>query len=249
MSPSGIRKLSGIVLLVAVQGLAGCGRSAPSSPSAPSPAPQPVTQLTPTLVVFSEKASGFSTSDVRDVQEQILQFTAGELIWTADGTRLSGYPVYGHDFSDGPRFFITGPICPQGCEFEVRFGTKDGERRAYLTVDYGHYNPGTVVDVEVVAGALVVTQTSVFPPGTPTLSGMITELTPAGPIPVEGVKVYRSMTTGWQDTTTDKNGFYRMFGMFDGTGAVSVIKEGFQTERRDVLINGDTRFDIALVRQ
>lgn len=106
-------------------------------------------------------------SDLRDVQEQILHFIAGDLIWTADGTRLSGYQLSSNDFGDGPRYFISGAICPEGCAFEVRFGTNDGERRAYLTVDYGHENPGTVVDVEVAAGALVVTQTSVFPPGTP----------------------------------------------------------------------------------
>ena len=51
-------------------------------------------------------------------------------------------------------------ICSQGCAFVVRFGIKDGKRRAYVTVDYGHDNPGTLVDVEVANAALVVTQTN-----------------------------------------------------------------------------------------
>ena len=128
-------------------------RTQASSPSAPK---------APSLVVFTEPQSQprFSTTDLRDAQDQIVQFNvAGELIWTADGTRLSGYRV-GQDGWGNLQYWIEGKICPQGCAFVVRFGTKDGERRAYLTVDYGHDNPGTVVDVEVEGGALVVSQTS-----------------------------------------------------------------------------------------
>ena len=47
-----------------------------------------------------------------------------------------------------------GHVCE--CEFEVRFGTENGERRAYLTADWGHDNPGTVVDLAVTGGTLVV---------------------------------------------------------------------------------------------
>jgi len=58
----------GIVLLVLAQGLTGCSGSGSSSvPSGPSPLLQP----TPIqLAVFTDPASGFSTSDVRDVDEQ-----------------------------------------------------------------------------------------------------------------------------------------------------------------------------------
>jgi hypothetical protein len=80
-------------------------------------------------------------------------------IWTADGTRLPGYRLE-HGYQGAS--FITGKICAEGCAFEVRFGTRNGERRAYLTADYGHDNPGTLVDVEVSGGALVVTRTSLF---------------------------------------------------------------------------------------
>lgn len=155
---------TGVVLLVLAQGLAGCdGSGASSTPSAPSPVPQSVLQPTPIqLAVFTDPASGFSTADVRDVQQQIVRFNtaANELIWTANGTRFPGYPVYG-------RFISAYGIC-SFCSFEVRFGTKDGERRAYLTWgdDYNHYYSGTIVDIEVVGAQLAITETNVPVPGT-----------------------------------------------------------------------------------
>lgn len=195
------------------------------------------------LVVFSQ--AGFSTTDLRDAQDQILQLnTAGELIWTVDGTRIPGYAV--ETFTGVP--YVTGRICPQGCAFEIRFGQQDGERRAYLTVDYGHDNPGTLVDVEVAAGALFVTQTSLYPPGMPVLSGTVTEMTEAGELPVDGAIVYRAMSSGWREATTNKDGFYSMPGVGSGTEVVEVHKNGYRTEKRSVAINGDTRLDVQLVR-
>jgi hypothetical protein len=201
--------------------------------------------------VFTDSA-GFSTSDLRDAQDQIVQFnTANELIWAADDTRLPGFKVDRHDFGTGPFYMVSipGAICSQACAFEVRFGTKDGERRAYLTVDYIHDNPGTLVDVELVGGALVVTQTQLFPPGTPTLSGIVAELTPTGPVPLSGVNVYRGVTTGWRDAKTDRNGFYSIQGLIDCTDMVSVSKEGYQAHSQKLTVNGDTRFDVQLVRR
>ena len=132
----------------------------------------------PTLVVFTELMTGFATSDLRDAQDQIVQLnSANELVWAADGTRLPGYRTNSF-ISGGHRHqFIEGKICAAGCAFEVRFGTADGDRRAYLTVDYGHDNPGTVVDVEVAGSELLVTQTDVYPPGSPTLSGVVMGMT------------------------------------------------------------------------
>jgi hypothetical protein len=118
--------------------------SPPLAPTAVPPAPSP------SVIAFTDPRSGLSTSDVRDAQEQIVHFnTAGELIWTADGTRFSQTP-------QGERFL--GSQAP----FEVLFGTKDGERRAYLTfsMNYHHYDPPpTVVDLEVVDGRLVFSDT------------------------------------------------------------------------------------------
>ena len=232
--------LTGIGLLVLAQGLAGCGRSGSSAaPSAPSPVPQP----TPIrLVVFTDPAAGFSTSDVRDAQEQIVRFnTADELIWTADGTRFPGYRASSNLNSIG-----ADGICPS-CTFQVRFGIKDGERRAYLTMDYNHYSTGSVVDLEVVDGKLVVTETNVGPPGTYTLSGLAFEVTPTGPAPVEGVTLQRLNFD--QYASTDKNGFYSMPGLYAGITSIWAGKDGYQGGSRDVTINDNTRLDIQIVRR
>ena len=119
-----------------------------------------------------------------------------------------------------------------------------------MTVDYGHDNPGTMVDVEVAGGALLVTRTTSYLPGTFSLSGVVTEVTPHGIVPVAGVIVYRAVTGGWQDATTDATGFYKISGLNDGTEEVSAMKTGYQTSNDDsVTIRGDTRFDIRLSRQ
>ena len=195
--------------------------------------------------------SGFSTSDVRDAHGRIVQLTnAGDLIVTPDGTHFPGYEVDSGHW--GPPTYFIGlrtRICGDFCVFSVRFGNQDGERRAYLTIDYGHSNPGTLVDVEVAGQTLVVTQTSLFPPGTPTLSGVVTEMTRTGAVPVAGVFVSRLVPAGWQDGVTDQRGVYRISGLIDGTSEVAVGKEGYQHESRQVAINGDTQFHIQLVRR
>ncbi len=231
---------TGVFLLVLAHALTGCdGRESSSRPSAPSPVPQPASS--PILRVFTEQASGFSTSDVRDAQEQIVQFnTANELIWTADGTRLPGYSA------SGGNYIVAEKLCQ--CWLEIRFGTRDGERRAYLTADYGHYNPGTLVKLEIASGVLVMRESTVYPPGTYTLSGVVTEGTPAGQVAVEGARVSRSYGSGWQDSMTDRNGFYQIQGLYDGAGKVSAGKEGYETAERDVTVHGHTRFDIQLGR-
>jgi hypothetical protein len=138
------RILIAMMLPMVVAGLFGCG----SSPTAPPPPPPPAPE--PRIVVFSDPASSFSTSDVRDVQDQILHFDSANsaLIWAADGRSFSGYPVSGL-FIRGDKFF------------QVRFGTKDGERRAYFTETVAT----TICDVEIVGGQLVITHTNVTVPG------------------------------------------------------------------------------------
>jgi hypothetical protein len=134
----------------------------------------------------------------------------------------------------------------------VRFGATDGERRAYITADVGHSNPGTLVNLEVTGGALVVIWSERFPPGTYTLSGVITEATVAGPVPIEnaGVSRVNEEGEGWDHTTTDKNGFYQLQGLSDGSRQTSFSKEGYQKiEQAGVPIHGDTRLDVQLLRQ
>ena len=64
------------------------------------------------LVVFGEP-SGFSTTEVRDAQDHIVQFTeGGDLVWMADGTHLPGYAVdQGSSYWGPPTYFISGKIC------------------------------------------------------------------------------------------------------------------------------------------
>jgi hypothetical protein len=201
------------------------------------------------LITFQDYASGFSTSDLRDADDEIVQVNTGsELIWTADGTRLLGSYIASHSISGVRLYWISGKICAEECAFEVRFGTRDGEQRACLTVDYGHDNPGTVVDVEVAGGALSVTQTNMFPPGTPTLSGVVSELTPLGRAPVEGVRVGIGISSGGRSATTDTQGFYSIPGLFNVNARLYVSGEGYQPYNTSISIDGDTAFDVELVR-
>jgi hypothetical protein len=141
-----MRKSTAIMLLVLAQALIGCGGSepAPTAPTPPTPAPAQIQ-----LAVFSDPASSFSTSDVRDAGDQIVRFdtTGNSLIW-ADGRSFPGFPVSGN-LLRADRFF------------QVRFGTKDGERRAYFT----EAGATTLCDIEIVGGQLLITATNVHVPG------------------------------------------------------------------------------------
>ena len=128
----------------------------------------------------------------------------------------------------------------------VRSGALRHRRRParVSTVDYGHI--GTVVDVEVIGGALQVTQTDIYPPGTPTLSGVITGITAGRPVTLEGVEVWRGISTGWRVARTDRNGFYEIRGLIDGNESVAIVKDGYEKQTVKVVVAGDTRFDIEL---
>jgi hypothetical protein len=136
-----------VPLLAFTLAMAACG-----GPTSPSPAAAGSVSTSATaLMVFTDRASGFSTSDVRDAHEQIVQFTtAGEMIWTAGDARFAGFLA-----DDG---VVTAEGVCAGCSFLVRFGSRDGERRAYLTWsgDPAPDRPVTILDVDVVGGRLVV---------------------------------------------------------------------------------------------
>jgi hypothetical protein len=237
------RTYAAILILVLATGLSGCDsdRGLRADRGIVATGPSSVSEPAVVLRAFTDPATGFSTSDLRDAQDEIVQFnTANELIWAADGTHLPGYKLAASTYVE------CGPCAGW---FEVRFGTKDGERRAYLTVDYGHDNPGSLIDLDVVGGALVARRSNVFPPGTYTLSGAITERTPTGSVPLEGVEVSRGYATGWIGATTDKNGFYEVHGLYDRTDVVSASKDGYERQETLVTVNGDTRFDMQLVRR
>ena len=125
--------------------------------TSPSPAPR-----TAGLARFLDPDSDFVTTDVRDAQDEIVQFnTAGELVWPADGSHFPGY------IADG-RVITADQTCA-GCYFYVRFGTQNGERRAYLTgsVAVAAGQPATLLDVAVIGGDLVVHDTNVVVPKAP----------------------------------------------------------------------------------
>lgn len=246
-------RIQAALFILIAQGLAGCERSySPTNGASFSPPTAPSSSSSASLsevglVTFRDAASAFETSDLHDSEDEIMQLSlAGELVFPATNTRLRGFrPV--RDLEQGIVGIVN--ICGPGCAFVVRFGIKDGERRAYLTVDYGHDNPGTLVDVAVANGALVVTRTDLYPPGSPTLTGVVTEVTATGRIPVEGVLVYRGVITGYRVATTDTQGFYRIPGLFEGAEVVSTDKEGYESSKSSVSITGDTRFDIQIVRR
>lgn len=158
-----MRMTSGIVLLVLGQGLAGCGGgrslAIPSAPSQVTPAPVPSPGQVG-LAVFSDSATGFSTSDVHDAQDQIVRFEADELILAAIGARFQEFIVDGNfiDYHHKGETFL-----------QIRFGTTNGERRAYVTWPDERLNgrPPAVLDLWVdERGDLKITDTLVPVPGT-----------------------------------------------------------------------------------
>ncbi|HEX2280501.1 MAG TPA: hypothetical protein VHG52_01940 [Thermomicrobiales bacterium] len=109
-----------------------------------------------------------------------------------------------------------------------------------------------------------------FPPGVLsdyTLSGVVFEMTATGRAPIEGVSVYCELCGAETHTQTisDSNGFYSFTGVWDAGGHATPIwvrKDGYTDPVgfvtppnlpgpgwRAVLVQGDTRFDIELVRR
>jgi len=79
------------------------------------------------------------------------------------------------------------------------------------------------------------------------LSGVVFEVTPTGVMPIEGVQVEEY--DRHQFATPDANGFYRIAGVSAGRIGVGFEKEGYQSSRSTVTVNGDTRFDIQAIRR
>jgi hypothetical protein len=153
--------LGGIVLVVAAVASVGCDGSRPP-PTAPTDVLQTREPTPVQVVVFTDEAS-FSTSDVYDVNDQVIRFnTARELIWVADGARFREFSVNGNKIKE------------TGTEdwFQVHFGTRNGVRRAYLGWDLDACHcpeaarpPSTILDVEIVGDRVVFQATDVTVPG------------------------------------------------------------------------------------
>jgi hypothetical protein len=92
-----------------------------------------------------------------------------------------------------------------------------------------------------------------------TLSGVVSEVTPMGEVPIEGVSVYCEPCGEATHTYayTDNNGFYSFDGVWVSPGITTQIWVGKEDylypSGRDgwtnVMVNGDTRFDIQLTRR
>jgi hypothetical protein len=95
-----------------------------------------------------------------------------------------------------------------------------------------------------------------------TLSGVVSELGPAGPIPVEGVQLYCDSCgspDGHTFTSTDATGFYRFAWTPAGVHPVQVWKEGYElvdasaviagTAVATAVVKGDTALDIRVARR
>src|SRR5687767_14419419 len=250
------RTRRGFVLLVLTTGLSGCDSARAPGPTAPSASPpvarpSPAPSATTVLMTFTDAGSGFSTTDVRDARNHVVQFdTCGDLIWTADGRRLPGfYSTAGSAYIDG--------FAASGNWFIVRFGIADGQPRAYLTaVDDEGLNPGTLVDLDIAGTRLVVGRTNVFPPGTYslsgyTLSGVVTEMTTTGQMPIEGAFVMLTYGAGddYQRATTDGNGRFEIRMLYERVKGVDVYKDGYQFLSEPLSVHGDIRVDLRLVRR
>jgi hypothetical protein len=115
------------------------------------------------------------------------------------------------------------------------------------------------------AGANYMTLRIFAIPAAYTLSGLVSELTPDGRRPLEGVLVEGNKCGGGvgncqvQDSTTGPDGLYSM-SLYAGENGVWVTKEGYQVDGMPpkpscdnciatVTLNGDTRLDIQLVRR
>jgi hypothetical protein len=96
-------------------------------------------------------------------------------------------------------------------------------------------------------------------PQTYVLSGLVYEVTAAGRVPIDGVVLYCDSCgspVGHTFVTTDAEGLYSLSWVWPGVTYLQVIgKTGFKYEGPiqslgiPVTINGNTRFDIELVRR
>lgn len=114
----------------------------------------------------------------------------------------------------------------------------------------------------------VPTSGQTLPPanGIYTLFGVVSEMTPDGPVPVVGVRINETSCPSGPcpapttlSATTDDNGYYSIPGLFPGgNNIIWVTKAGYEPAvppnddcggcTQVLTISGDTRFDIPLVQ-
>ncbi len=80
-----------------------------------------------------------------------------------------------------------------------------------------------------------------------TVSGVISEITDSGEMPLEGVHVENSESH--DVTITDGDGFYSLGGFRAGMARLNLSKEGYELQFREVAVEGDVRFDAVMIPQ
>jgi Carboxypeptidase regulatory-like domain len=85
------------------------------------------------------------------------------------------------------------------------------------------------------------------PRPTVAVSGVVSAMTPAGVVPVAGVRVDVQGDLG-RFATTDANGFYSMQVVSGAPTLLSASKFGYDTHRQNVTVSEDTRLDIRLTQ-
>jgi hypothetical protein len=124
--------------------------AAPSSNGDEGDETTTVEALNPTIVVFDDPDSPFSTSDVYDATREIVRFDAEQqtMVSAATGDAVSGWMTNGNELG------------PYG-SFRVRFGSEGGQRRAYFT----ETGSGTICNLVLGGpGMLDIFATSELPP-------------------------------------------------------------------------------------
>jgi hypothetical protein len=77
-----------------------------------------------------------------------------------------------------------------------------------------------------------------------TLSGVVSERTASGLVPLQGAQVHEERYG--RPATTDGNGVYTIAGIPGPTGSVTARKEGYTTVRKTVDVSADTRLDLEM---
>jgi len=116
-------------------------------------APDAATPEVSPYVTFVDCVTGFRTDEVHDADREIVHFdaTLEAMISAASGVSVGGWTVAGSDL-DWSR---------SGVPFRVRFGTEEGERRAYFT----EAGPGTICNLTVAGpDVLFISATRETPP-------------------------------------------------------------------------------------
>lgn len=85
------------------------------------------------------------------------------------------------------------------------------------------------------------------PIATFTVSGVIVEDTESGPMPLEGVTVENPATHGV--AVTDGEGVYVMSGLTAGLAQLNISKDGYAAQFVEMMVDGNERIDVTLVRE